>query len=126
VAGTSWERVTKSEVLFYTDDVDQARTAIAAVGGRISHVLSEHLVVALLPEGVGLSSVPGASPVDLDGLEGMELRLARAWVSRLGAESVPDERPAKAGPSLTWDAPGRLPPDPPRQVLEELRRRERK
>jgi hypothetical protein len=45
-------------------------------------------------------------------------------------EHLRSRRPAGAprGPDepLSWDAPGRLPPDPPRGVLDELRRRERK
>jgi hypothetical protein len=103
------------ELLFFTTDVDQAKTGVAQAGGRVSHVLTEHLVVALLPAGVGLSSVPGAASVDVDRLDGMERRVAQAWIRRLGAESAPAERSATAGPSMAWDAPGHQPPGGPPQ-----------
>jgi hypothetical protein len=45
-----------------------------------------------------------------------------AWNQHLARQQAP-QQPTPA--DLSWDAPGRLPPDPPPHIQEMLRRRER-
>jgi hypothetical protein len=103
------------EILVYATDPAQARDEVAAAGGRVSHVLTDHLWVVELPDGVSVLSLSGLSPARPERLEGTERVVAEAWITRVGAESTPEARAAQVEerPSTGWDTPGFLPPDGP-------------
>src|SRR5690554_4049768 len=102
-----------TEILLQTPDVERTREEAAAVGARVTHVLSERLVVISLPDDVAPSSLTGTSPPDVDGLDGVERRVAEAWLSRFSGRSATEHRLRLAAqrPAERWDAPGREPPD---------------
>jgi hypothetical protein len=52
--------------------------------------------------------VAGAAPGEIPGLDEQEALFVAAWASRQGGKT------ARGGDGVAWDAPGFLPPDPPR------------
>lgn len=105
--------------------------AAAAVGGRIvAGFLPHALMVQVTEEAVNdLRQTLGAASVYTeavpaavveDAAEPLRSVLA-AWNQR---RSQSGDRPEPRGRDLAWDAPGFLPPDPPAEIRERLRRRE--
>ena len=108
---------------------------IESVRGRVMHAVAPIAVMAFLPPGAidELRDHPEVALVATGPIGDEHHDYASPGVSDaiyVWNEHVRSRRPAgaRSGPDepLSWDAPGRLPPDPPRRVLEELRRRERK
>ncbi len=110
-----------TEYLVHADDLQLARESVAAHGGRVPHILTDHLVVVSLPGDVPVESVDHVAPAEPSRLEGTERMLAETWISRLSSASVPSERHARAAGQtpLAWDTPGYAPPDGPHEEGEE-------
>ena len=108
-----------------------AAAAVAAVGGRIvAGFLPHALIVQVTEEAVdGLRQSLGAATVYTETVPATAVESAAeplrsvltAWNQRRGVSGV---RPEPRGRGLPWDAPGFLPPDPPPEIRELLRRRE--
>lgn len=101
------------ELLVHAPDLGAAEDELATTGGRLLHVLSDHLLVVTLPDEEGAASLASVStelPADLDPDERI---LAEAWTSRFGVQSRSFERleRAAARPVVAWDDPGHTPPD---------------
>ena len=107
-----WRWIMSKEVLVYAQDLRRAREEVTAVGGRVPHVLTEHLLVVALPDDVSVVSLGSVVLATPERLEDTDRLIAESWISRLGAESVPADRLARAAsqPSIPWDTPGRTPP----------------
>lgn len=113
------------------DAWDPALAAIEAAGGRILLSFRPQAVVAVLDATTigGLRQLPGIFLVETDAIAGDE---AEAFPAQLGSiVMLWNERLARrtgmaprAGEGLAWDAPGHLPPDPPPEIRDWLRRRE--
>ena len=107
-----WRWIMSKEVLVYAQDLRRAREEVTAVGGRVPHVLTEHLLVVALPDDVSVVSLGSVVLATPERLEDTDRLIAESWISRLGAESVPADRLERAAsqPSIPWDTPGRTPP----------------
>jgi hypothetical protein len=103
------------ELLVHAPDRDATAAEVAGAGGRLLHVLSDHLLVITLPEEVGVDSLTTVAAELPAGLEADEQTVAEAWTSRFGTASRPADRVerAAAAPVLSWDDSGRTPPDGP-------------
>ena len=108
---------------------------IESMRGRVMHAMTPVAVMAFLPRAAldELRAHPAVALVET-GPVGDEHRdyaspgvsdAIYVWNEHLGSRR-PTGAPRGPDEPLSWDSPGRLPPDPPRRVLEELRRRERK
>jgi hypothetical protein len=107
--------------------------AIETAGGRALSVYPPHAILALLPpsavEVVSQRDDVAAAwtePISRQTIESAEepLRTAlQAWNEHLARRP---RKPAAAAEGLSWDAPGRLPPDPPPEIQAEWRRREQR
>ncbi len=94
-----------NEVLLHAPDMAHAKAEVAAVGGRLKLILSDHILVAQFPQDVNVGALAAAThdlPQSLDSLSAM---VAQAWLNRhpmpLGGEQV-------AGPK--WQGAGGTPP----------------
>jgi len=111
--------------------VDRAIHAIEKMGGRVLLGFPPYAVVALLlGERIDeLRRRRGIESVDTEEIPADRLQEATA-AARMAMEAWNEYlarqlRPPQAEPrDLPWDAPGRLPPDPPPLIQEKLRRRE--
>lgn len=110
---------------------EEVEAAIAAVDGRILAGFLPHALIVQATEagveelrrsagaaGIYTEAVPAAAVESA--AEPLRTVLA-AWNQR---RSFPGDRPEPLGRGLAWDAPGFLPPDPPPEIREMLRRRE--
>jgi len=105
---------------------------VESLGGRVMFSYPPHALVASLPvEAIDdLRKEPGIQSADTQEIDEERLRDAPdimrlamiAWNEHLAKQRAPAEKPATG---LPWDAPGRLAPDPPAEIQEMLRRRER-
>ena len=122
-------------VLFRQEDpaaFDRAIEALEEIGGSVLMSFVPHAIVAALPEDRidELRCEPSVQSVDTEEIAEERMRAASesgqlamaAWNEHLTRQSQPQEPPSLG---LAWDAPGRLPPDPPSHIQEMLRRRER-
>ena len=114
---------------------ERAIKAIEKAGGRILHVFPPSVLVANVPAGEvkELVGVAGIKSADTGAIGGKALKAADRPLSfAIGAwnDHVSGERRLKALGSLAlnraWDEGKRLPPDPPADVLTQLRQREAK
>jgi hypothetical protein len=114
---------------------ERAIKAVEKAGGRILHAFPPAVLVADVPAGkvAGLVGVAGITAADTGAIGGKALKAADPQVSfAIGAwnDHVNAERRLRALGSLelnrAWDVGDRLPPDPPAEVLAQLRRREAK
>jgi len=114
------------------EEVEAAATeAVGAVGGRIvAGFLPHALIVQVTEEAVGdLRQSLGAATLYTEAVPATAVEAAAeplrtvltAWNQRRSQSGV---RPEPLGRGLAWDAPGFLPPDPPPEIRELLRRRE--
>jgi hypothetical protein len=113
-------------------DVDRVIETIEEIGGRVLLSYPPHAIVASLPDEKinELRGKPGIRAVDTEEISGDRVNAApqtmrvamAAWNEHLAGQRAPREQPSLG---LSWDAPGRLPPDPPPDIREMLRRRER-
>jgi hypothetical protein len=108
---------------------------IESLRGGVMHAVAPIAVMAFLPRAAldELRALPAVALAETGPIGDEHREHASPGVSDaiyVWNEHLRSRRPAgaKRGPDepLSWDSPGRLPPDPPRRVLEELRRRERK
>jgi len=100
--------------------------------GRILHVYPPYLIIALIPTAFisRLKIDPAIHSVDTEKISVERLEAASeifrlayaAWNEYLKRKST--KASIDKGTSLSWDAPGRLPPDPPPHMREILRRKE--
>jgi hypothetical protein len=111
--------------------IEQVVQAIERVGGRVLHAYPPSIIIAALPPDQiasmrtsdGIQAIDTEEIVDLDLLQAAG---ARGWaIAAWNAHVLSKRQPAPASRDLPWDAPGYLPPDPPADVREMLRRRER-
>jgi hypothetical protein len=113
--------------------VERAAKAIERLGGKVRHAYPPAVIVASVPaEAVNkLAKKAGIASVDSGAVGARALKAATgelsyamsAWNEHLSAER---RIQAMANPELGkgWDAPGRQPPHPPREIMELLRQRE--
>jgi len=111
--------------------IDRIIEAIEEMRGRVLLTYAPHAIVASVPDEAidNLRDKPRIRSVDTEEIaddrvrgEPEAVRVAvAAWNEHLARQRRPREEPV----GLSWDAPGRLPPDPPRHIREMLRRRER-
>ncbi len=114
-------------------DVERTIKSIEDMGGRVTNVFMPGIMVASVPSAkikslarrAGIASVE-TEPVKKEAIKlaGHELALAMdAWNNHIGADRMTR---AMESPMLnkSWDAKDMLPPDPPGEVMEELRRRD--
>jgi hypothetical protein len=116
------------------EELERAIKVIEGVGGRVLHTFPPSVIMASIPsERISdIRGKAGIESVDTDEISedqlkraSDEIRLAAAaWNDHLKTKrfAPPLDNPALG---LAWDAPGRLPPDPPPHIREMLRRRER-
>jgi len=110
---------------------EEVEAAITAAGGRIVAGFLPHALMVQVTEGavddlrqslgaatIYTEAVPAAA---VDGAAEPLRSVLTAWNQR---RSLSGDRPEPRGRGLAWDAPGFLPPDPPPEVRERLRRRE--
>ncbi len=100
--------------------------------GQIFHVYSPYLIIARVPNAfiAALKKNSLVNSVDTEAIVGERLESASeiyrlaflAWNEYLQKKLA--ETSKQNHTLLTWDAPGRLPPDPPPHLREILRRRE--
>jgi hypothetical protein len=114
-----------------TAAIDRAVTAIENRGGRMLAAFPPEALIAELPgdridelsrlRGITAVQVGPFSASDLDA-EVADMRFVMlAWNDRCAARA--QGRAVPVGRGLSWDAPGMLPPDPPRHIREALDRR---
>lgn len=114
-------------------ETERSIKSIENLGGRIVHVFPPSVLVASVPAAkvkslgrrAGVASFK-TGPIDKSerGIISHELALATdAWNHHIGPERIARKLDC---PLLdtAWDATNKLPPDPPANVLEELKRRE--
>lgn len=114
-------------------DVERSIKSVEDIGGRVTHVFPPNIMVASVPS-VKMKSLvrrAGVSSVDTEPIlneirkgANHELGLAMdAWNDHIGVGRI-----AKAieSPLLnkSWDTKNLLPPDPPKEIMAELRRRD--
>ena len=102
-----------TELLVYTSDVDAVKAELSTVNGRVVHILTPHLLVISLPDGVEENALQTVSPPNPQELNERERMLAEVWSSRFGRVSRASDRiamEAVAQPE-SWDTPGFTPPD---------------
>ncbi len=115
-----------------TAEIEVVALSVESLSGRILHAFPPRVMIVSIPARAlpKLMELPGVEAVSTDRFdEGAveaaagELRHAMAaWNEHL---SPAVRRGMAAGPdNLSWDTPGRLPPDPPLEVRERHRRRE--
>jgi hypothetical protein len=106
---------------------------VEGMGGRVLLSFPPYAVVALLPAeridelrtdpAIQLVSTEEISADMSVGLSSTSRMAADAWNEHLARQH--DGPPKQLFEGLSWDAPGRLAPDPPAHIQEMLRRRER-
>lgn len=114
-------------------DVERSITSIEGIGGRVTHVFPPSIMVASVPA-LKLKSLSRRAGVESMTTEpilkevrksaGHELGLAMdAWNDHIGVDRVTR---SMESPMLdkSWDAADLQPPDPPKKIMTELRRRE--
>lgn len=114
------------------EGLGQTIRAIEDMNGRVLLSFPPNAIVAsLASSGIEkLRGEPGVLSVDAQVITEARLEAASetaqvamaAWNQHLAGQQTP-QRPTSI--DLSWDAPGRLPPDPPPEIQEMLRRRER-
>ena len=112
-------------------EVEAVTAAVAGRGGRIvAGFLPHALMVQVTEEAVDdLRQSLGAATIYTEAVPATAVEAAAeplrsvltAWNQR---RSLSGDRPEPRGRGLAWDAPGFLPPDPPPEIRELLRRRE--
>jgi hypothetical protein len=118
-----------------TEEFEGVLRTIESVRGRVMHAIAPIAVIAFLPPASldELRAHPAVALVET-GPVGDEHRehaspgvsdAIYVWNEHLRSRRPTGGRRGSEQP-VSWDSPGRLPPDPPRRVLEEFRRRERK
>jgi hypothetical protein len=100
--------------------------------GRILHVLLPYLIIAQIPDSIisTLKTDPAVHSIDTEAISEERLDAASennkyayaTWNDYL--ERKTSETSLKKDAYLSWDAPGRLPPDPPPHMREILRKKE--
>ncbi len=114
-----------------TEGLELTIRAIEEMNGRVLLSLPPNAIVASLAS-AGIEKLRGEPNVlSVDAQEIADDRLLTApsadraamlaWNEHLARQQ---ERSKPASSDLSWDAPGRQPPDPPRHIQEMLRRRE--
>ncbi len=115
-----------------TEGLERTIRAIEEMNGRVLLSFPPNAIVASLAS-AGIEKLRGEpSVLSVDAEEIAEDRLLAApdaeraamtaWNEHLARQQ---ERAKPPSADLSWDAPGRQPPDPPRHIQEMLRRRER-
>jgi len=114
------------------EGLGQTIRAIEDMNGRVLLSFPPNAIVAsLASSGIEkLRGEPGIQSVDAQEIAEARLEAApetarvamTAWNQHLARQQAP-QKPTST--DLSWDAPGRLPPDPPPDIQEMLRRRER-
>ena len=114
------------------EGLGQTIRSIEDMNGRVLLSFPPNAIVAsLASSGIEiLRGEPSVLSVDVQEIAEARLEAASetarvamiAWNQHLARQQAPQE-PMSA--DLSWDAPGRLPPDPPLEIQEMLRRRER-
>jgi hypothetical protein len=115
-----------------SNNIEAVIKGIEDSGGRILHVYPPYLIIARIPnESTATLKVnPDVHSVDIEEISGERIETASevfrlafiAWNEYLHKRSI--KAPGQNQTSLSWDAPGRLPPDPPPYLREILRKRE--
>ena len=115
----------------HEDAWDPMLAATEAAGGRILFSIKPQAAVAALDTAAieTLRERPGVFLVETEAIAGdeaeafpVELRpVVALWNEHVAQRA---RQAARAGEGLSWDAPGHLPPDPPPEIQERLRRRE--
>lgn len=115
-----------------TAEIEAVASSVEALSGRVLHAFPPRVMIVSIPARLlpTLVDLPGVEAIrttrfDKGAAETAagELRHAMAaWNEHLNAA---ERRGLAAGPdSLSWDAAGHLPPDPPLEIRERHKRRE--
>jgi hypothetical protein len=113
--------------------VERAVRAIEKVGGRVLHAYPPAIMVAVVPSDqvdrlVGRGGIQSATADPLEAGVSRAIDRERSFVIEVWNEHFNLERRmrAMASPEMNrgWDEGQRQPPDPPAEVLQQLRRRE--
>lgn len=100
------------DVLLFTRDMAKAVAEIEAAGGRVTHQFTEKVLVAEMPDGADASALKQSKTNPPRSLDKASQLAAAAWQAK---EAKSRSRASLPGWGLKWDAPGFLPPDPPRE-----------
>lgn len=109
-------------------DAESAIRLIERAGGRVKHAFLPMALIVELPADrvaqiVGRAGIEAVETDLIDETLWLEADLDwRTAVSVWNQHRAAAERPPAGG--RAWDAPGYLPPDPPAEIREKLRRRE--
>jgi hypothetical protein len=116
-----------------TLDAERAIRAIERVGGRVAHAFVPAALIVELPADrldihIGDADLEAIDTGIIDEAQlpagRPQLRVAvSVWNQRLRAAAT-TQGARESTQGLPWDTPGRLPPDPPESVRQELHRRE--
>ena len=113
-------------------EFEQALRMVEKVGGQVLHAYPPRIIIASVPP-QRIGELRGQDPI-----ESLDTGVLNEAGSNPGSEVHPAisawnehiKKPQKLASTpnpalgLSWDSPGRLPPDPPPDIREQLRRRE--
>ena len=124
-------------ILLKANTMQEFELAIKAIEGQRGHVLHSYppsVIIASLQPGTAGNLLDRAFIETVDMTEISDERLEKAtdeirmailtWNEHLRSKKG-NTSGGDTSKGLSWDAPGRLPPDPPPHIQERLRRRER-
>ena len=97
-----------TQVLLYTQDLQEAKQEVAALGGRVTHQFTDNVIVADFPDSVDLQTLQHSTTAQPSSLDPVSLLAVNAWHG-LMVRSLMGAAPS-ATEGLSWDTPGFSPP----------------
>ncbi|MEH2025357.1 hypothetical protein, partial [Nostoc sp.] len=96
------------EFLLYTQDLQQAKQEIVALGGRVTQQFTDVVIVVNLPDSVDPQTLQQSATVPPDSLDPVSQLAVNAW-NQLQVKGQTNGAPS-ATEGLSWDTPGYSPP----------------
>ena len=96
------------DLLLYTQDSQQAKQEIVALGGRVTQQFTDTVIVVNLPNSVDPKTLRQSTAVPPSSLDAVSQLAVNAW-NKLQEKRLADEAPS-ATEGLSWDTPGYSPP----------------
>ena len=93
-----------TQVLLYTQDLEQAKLEIAALGGRVPHQFTDTVIVADFPDSVDVQTLQHSTTTPPSSLDSISLLAVNAW-NGLVVKGLSEAAPSQTE-GLSWDAPG--------------------